>query len=77
MKFAPGTRDSITDKPYFYGSECTNYTITLPLGEAKLYGAWHVIRNEQGKRRDAVSLGYYPSAKAAKQACEDHHVTSP
>lgn len=77
VKFAPGTTDSITGKPYFYKSECGNYTVTMPIGACKVYGAWRVMRDGAGKRRDPVELGHHPSSKAAKQACEDHHVANP
>lgn len=74
VKFAAGTRDSVTEKPYFYKSECGGFTVTLPIGAAAGYMAWRVIRDPEGKRRDAAFLGSHSTAKAAKQACEDHHV---
>lgn len=78
MKFAPGTVDSMTGKPYFYKSECGNYTVGIPSAAGPFnYPAWRVLRYPDGKRRGAEPLGSFPSAKAAKQACEDHHVTSP
>lgn len=79
VKFAPGTTDSVTGKPYFYKSDCGNYTVGIP-GKAcdpPRYPAWHVIKNPQGKRQGADPLGFFPTAKAAKQACEDHHVAHP
>lgn len=77
MKFAPGTTDSTTGKPYFYVSDCGNFTVGIPFGAATHYNAWRIVRDEQGKRRGATPLGNYPSAKAAKQACEDNHVANP
>lgn len=79
VKFAPGTTDSITGIPYFYKSECGNYTVTMPLGACKVYGAWRVVKNPKDTRRsqEPIELGHHPSAKAAKQACEDHHVANP
>lgn len=77
VKFAPGTTDSVTGKPYFYKSECGNFTVTLPLGESKVYGAWRVNRDASGRRRDPDSLGWFPTAQAAKKVCEDQHVPTP
>lgn len=72
VKFAAGTQDSMTGKPYFYVSDCRNYTVTIPLtSEYKKYGAWHVIR-EGGERVGALELGVHPSAAIAKRACEEH-----
>jgi hypothetical protein len=74
VKFAAGTRDSITHRPYFYKSACGLYTVTIPGNEAirgASYGAW-------GKERDRrgvwgwVSLENYPNARLAKEACEKH-----
>lgn len=76
VKFAAVTADSITGKPYFYGSDCGLYTVTIPISSGP-YGAWRVIRNAEGKRRAAILVGYHPSAKTAKQACEDHYVANP
>lgn len=79
VKFAPGTVDSITGKPYFYGSECGLYTVGIPCEAADppRYSAWRVTKRPDGKRNGALPLGFFPTAKAAKQACEDHHVANP
>ena len=76
MKFAPGTKDSITGKPYFYRSECGRYTVTIPHSEPLRYGAWRVVSRiveKTGKRErsHAVPLGYHDSAAAAKRVCEE------
>jgi hypothetical protein len=74
VKFAPGTRDSITGKPYFYKSQCGNYTVGIPANEALqggIYNAWAGERDKRGQR-SFVSLGNYPSARLAKEACERH-----
>lgn len=73
MKFASGTRDSMTDTPYFYVSDCNNYTVTIPpSAEYKNYGAWRILRHGDGKRSGALDLGQHLSAAAAKRACEEH-----
>lgn len=73
MKFAAGTRDSVTGTPYFMKSDCGRYTVTIPIGDSKFYGAWHVRHDAAGKRLDPIDLGsQFPSAATAKKACEDH-----
>lgn len=74
MKFAAGTRDSITQRPYFYKSECGNYTVGIPANEALqggIYNAWGAEHDNRGKR-GFVSLGNFPNARLAKEACERH-----
>lgn len=74
MKFAAGTRDSITGKPYFFKSECGLYTVTIPANEALLgglYGAWGKEKDKRGTLV-AAALGMYPCARLAKEACEKH-----
>jgi hypothetical protein len=68
MKWAPGTRDSITDVPYFFVSDCGGYTITIPVGDCDIYLAYR--KPEEGSRLPANLLGGYESSKAAKAACE-------
>lgn len=70
MKFAPGTRDSITGKPYFYRSECGKYTVTLPAAPGQRYLAFKVA--EKNSRLPSELLGGFPDAKAAKTCCEAH-----
>lgn len=76
MKFAAGTRDSITNKPYFVQSDCGKYTVTIPLGGLAQYEAWHVKRDAHGKRLDAEIIGCHSSAALAKQACEEHQCSN-
>jgi len=75
VKWAPGTRDSITDQPYFYVSNCGQYTITIPVGECDTYLAYR--KPLEGSRQPATLLGGYESSKAAKAACEAHGQKSP
>lgn len=74
MKFAPGTRDSITNQPYFVKSDCGRFTVTIPLGESSpYYGAWRVHPDVNGRHVSPDDLGQrFPSAAGAKQACEAH-----
>ena len=67
MKFAAGVRDSITEKPYFYVSDCGCYTVTIPRGEESVYLAFKVSKD---KTRPSMLLGGYESSKLAKAACE-------
>jgi hypothetical protein len=74
VKFAAGTRDSITGRPYFYRSECGFYTVTIPGNEAVRgvnYGAWGRERDRRGVLK-WVSLAAHPNARLAKEACEKH-----
>lgn len=74
MKFAPGTRDSFTGKPYFYKSQCGNYTVGIPANEAiagGIYTAWGGERDQRGQRT-FVSLGNFANARLAKETCEKH-----
>lgn len=72
MKFAAGTRDSVTDKPYFMKSDCGKYTVTIPFGSLTGYEAWSVKRDAHGKRLDAEIISCHSSAALAKKACEEH-----
>ena len=70
MKWAPGERDSVTNNPYYFKSDCGRYTITIPLGENTIYLAYR--KAPEGSRIPAALLGGYESSKAAKSACEAH-----
>ena len=75
MKWAAGDRDSVTEVPYFYYSDCGRYTITIPTGENDVYLAFR--KAEEGTRLPAALLGGYESSKAAKSACEAHAQSTP
>ena len=68
MKFAPGTKDSISGKPYFFFSECGKFTVTLPIRDSEPYMAFR--KPDPGSRLPAKLLGIFKSAKDAKAACE-------
>jgi hypothetical protein len=71
MKFAPGTRDSITDKPYFYVSECGRFYVTVPIRDGEPYIAYRT--QPPNSRQPVECLGdSFQSAKAAKAVCENH-----
>jgi len=74
VKFAAGTRDSLTDRPYFFLSECRRYTVTVPVGDYDRYTAWLASVDIPAQKRTtpAQMLGYFPTSKAAKAACETH-----
>lgn len=77
MKFREGSvvrdgvaqplRDSRTNKPYFFISECGRYTVTIPLTGVDKYRAWYKATDK------ATPIGIqFDSALAAKTACEAH-----
>ena len=73
MKFAAGTRDSITNRPYFFRSDCGRYTVGIPFHDEP-YSAWlaSVPQPELKRTVPAVFLGQFPTSKAAREACEAH-----
>lgn len=68
MKFAPGKRDSITDRPYFFVSECGEFYVALPLRDSEPYLTFR--KPDPASRLPATCLGGYPTAKLAKAAAE-------
>lgn len=73
MKFGRGTTDSVTGKPYYFVSQCGRYTVGIPF-HVEHYVAWLASRNVPDQKRTipAQCLGWFPSAKEAKEACEHH-----
>ncbi len=68
MKWAAGTKDSVTGRPYFFQSDCGRYTVTIPIGEATVYIAYR--KPPPNTKEYARMLGGFESSKEAKAACE-------
>ena len=77
MKWTAGKKDSKTQRPYFYYSDCGEYYVGIPISQGERSLAFYKRSVPKGEREyAAVMIGGYANPDIARQACETHSRSS-